>query len=142
MKKLVVVFFALVVANCAMSPPPMTDAERSAIATVEVNMSEVETIDILTRFLLSERYSIERYDEKTHILMTNWRPVGGLGAKVMVGKYEQKIQAMIKELINGSSTVEFWIYGRLELTDNEEKLNLYPARYKELVSNFKAFIGE
>ena len=52
--------------GCATSPPKMTDAERSQIATTTIQGDEKAVVGILSGFLLSEGFVVEGYDEYTH----------------------------------------------------------------------------
>lgn len=140
MKKTILLLVAVALpAACATAPTKMTESDRKTTATVAVTGNEEAVVELLTDFLLSDGYTIDRYDEATNILSTNWRyDDKGAFYESIAGKFEDKVQAKVRTATDGQTTVEFWIYSKTG-NDGREELNMYPAPYEDLVSRFRAY---
>jgi hypothetical protein len=117
---------------CASTPPRMTDAERYAMASETIPSDRVRAVETVTDFLLAEGYSIERFDDGSGVLMTGWRDEA-------YTDMAQRVQVRFRSATGTSEThVDFLIFNRFK--DVDESVNLYPARYRDLMGRFRAFV--
>lgn len=134
------VALSLVLSACATTPPLMTDVERREKATIAVSVDLKSAVSHVTTFLLADGYTIDRYDEMTETLSTGWaaQKQNAL-AKSITGEMTQRVQARFTP--NGESiNVEFWMFSRFG--GEREEINLYPARYDDLMTRLRAYLLE
>lgn len=126
---------------CVSSPPKMTDAERHAFASESLPVDRARAVQLVTDFLLSDGYSVGRFDESTGLLTTGWRREDQKAdSKAITGQMEQRVEARIRARPQGDTEVEFLLFNRFREVGENEKLNEYPARYDDLMARFRAFV--
>jgi len=133
------------VAALGCSPAKMTDAQRQARATVEVDVDQNAATSLLSDFLLADGFSIERADESLGMISTNWKQRFNSAIDNAVGmKFEIRIQSKVRPA-GVSSAIEFWIFTRATDTTNkssDEELELDGPPYDELMARFRAYLAD
>jgi len=144
-------FVVFVLAACILSGCTagikISNTERSGKASRTLPETTGIAVRLVSDFFMGEGYSIDKYEQSTGILQTNWSHSSNAVMESLLGSnMEQKIQARISERPDSTSRVEFWIYSRMVKKgyggmDQPEELVLYEEEYRKLMDAFDSFVA-
>jgi len=137
MRYLLLIVGLLIVWGCSRSGRPLTDVERSEMASRTIGKPVDQTVILVNDFLVSQGYTIDQYDEKTNILSTKW--VARPRYPLTYGTEPQMIKAKIRGAGRTETLVEFLIY-TFTGYDNPDLVTT-SKRYEQLMGVFDAFLA-